>query len=598
FGLSAEEKKRILFIDSYHQGYTWSDGVTQGVLEILADQAVNLKIHHMDTKRNRDEKFKQAAAQKAREVITEFQPDVVIACDDNAAKYLIAPYYKDSNLPIVFCGINWDAAEYGFPASNITGMIEVEMIEPLIAQLRKLALGERIGYLSIKSLSGRKVTDHYQKKFGITLDKLYFVESYSEWKQRYRQLQNEVDMLVLGNPQGMSGWDESDFIQMVQREARIPSGTTASWRTRFSLIAYIRIAEEQGRYAATTALKILDGTPASEIPVVQNKEGRLIINLGLADAQGITFNPSLVRHADIIYPYGNKRILFIDSYHQGYTWSDGLLEGIQSVLKHSGIDLKTIRLNTKLKPLESDIKAAVENALSHIEQFKPDLIIACDDNAMKYLVQPFFKDAKTPVVFCGINWDASVYGLPYKNTTGMIEVDAIELLLSQLKKYAKGDRIGILGVNRTSARKIVAFIRNQLKISIEKQYLVETFEQWQTAYSALQHETDMVLVLNFIGISNWDQKASVEHASREIKVPVGAIVPWTMQHALIGYIKSPQEQGSWAAKTALRIIDGTSPDRVPMVKNSEFELVLNGQLLKRLNLVIDKALYSRARIIE
>ncbi len=147
FASAAERTPRILFIDSYHEGYTWSDGVTEGILQILEHQAVELKIHHMDSKRNRDEAFIIAAAKKARQVIDEFKPDVVIACDDNAAKYLIAPFYKTSDLPIVFCGINRDAKTYGFPTRNITGMIEVDMIEPLIKQLRQYAKGKRIGYL-------------------------------------------------------------------------------------------------------------------------------------------------------------------------------------------------------------------------------------------------------------------------------------------------------------------------------------------------------------------------------------------------------------------------------------------------------------------
>jgi hypothetical protein len=52
----------------------------------------------MDTKRNTDDHFKKNAAQKGKSVIEEYNPDIVIAADDNASKYLIVPYFKDASL--------------------------------------------------------------------------------------------------------------------------------------------------------------------------------------------------------------------------------------------------------------------------------------------------------------------------------------------------------------------------------------------------------------------------------------------------------------------------------------------------------------------
>ena len=56
--------KRVLFIDSYHAGYPWSDGITAGIQQVLADKDVELRIHRMDTKRNGSEEFKKQAAMK------------------------------------------------------------------------------------------------------------------------------------------------------------------------------------------------------------------------------------------------------------------------------------------------------------------------------------------------------------------------------------------------------------------------------------------------------------------------------------------------------------------------------------------------------
>ena len=116
---------RFLFIDSYPQGYAWSDGITDGIKEVLNGQDVELKIHRMDTKRNPSDNFKVRAAASAKAVIEGFAPDVVIASDDNASKYLIMKYCKDARTPFVFCEVNYTADAHGFPYSNVTGMLEV-----------------------------------------------------------------------------------------------------------------------------------------------------------------------------------------------------------------------------------------------------------------------------------------------------------------------------------------------------------------------------------------------------------------------------------------------------------------------------------------
>ena len=52
-------EKKVLFIDSYHEGYDWSDGITRGVKSVLEGSGVNLKVIRMDTKRNNSEEFKR-----------------------------------------------------------------------------------------------------------------------------------------------------------------------------------------------------------------------------------------------------------------------------------------------------------------------------------------------------------------------------------------------------------------------------------------------------------------------------------------------------------------------------------------------------------
>ena len=94
--------KKILYVDSYHEGYAWSDGITNGIKAGLDGTGVELKVFRMDTKRNADEGFKKEAALKAKTMIEAFAPDVVIASDDNASKYLIMPISRTPAWPSCF----------------------------------------------------------------------------------------------------------------------------------------------------------------------------------------------------------------------------------------------------------------------------------------------------------------------------------------------------------------------------------------------------------------------------------------------------------------------------------------------------------------
>nr|MDJ0882488.1 hypothetical protein [Gammaproteobacteria bacterium] len=183
--LMADTAKKVLFINSYHEGYEWSDGVESGIEQTLAEKPVTLKKFYMDTKRQRKpEQIKQAAF-AAKDAIDRFQPDVVITADDNAAKHIIQPFYKNADVPFVFCGVNWDASVYGFPYQNTTGMEEVSLIHSLHNQLREYADGERIGIISINAVSGHRNAAHFEKNLGKAFDRQVYVDTFDEWKQGF-----------------------------------------------------------------------------------------------------------------------------------------------------------------------------------------------------------------------------------------------------------------------------------------------------------------------------------------------------------------------------------------------------------------------------
>ncbi len=92
---------------------------------------------------------------------------------------------------------------------------------------------------------------------------------------------------------------------------------------------------------------------------------------------------------DTEHRLNTKRVIFIDSYYYpAYEWAAREVNGARSILESAEVEMKVISMDTKHNPDEDYIKAAALKAKAEIERYKPDLIIACDDNASKYLVQP------------------------------------------------------------------------------------------------------------------------------------------------------------------------------------------------------------------
>lgn len=285
--------KKILFIDSYHIGFPASREMRIGINKVLKKTEANLRVFEMDTKRNPEESYIKKVALEAKQLIDRFQPDVVILSDDNAAKFLLKPYFRNADLPFVFCGINWDASVYGLPYKNTTGMIEVALVSEIYRHLKKYAQGERVGFLGGDRFSERKNRRYYQQRFAIPFAKTYFAKTFSQWKTYFLKLQNEVDMAMLTTHTGIPDWNDAQARAFVEKNIAIPIGTEHEWEMPFALIGVTKDFAEMGSWAAQAALSILDGVPPSHIPMSANKKGRLYFNLRLAKKLGIKEIPSL-----------------------------------------------------------------------------------------------------------------------------------------------------------------------------------------------------------------------------------------------------------------------------------------------------------------
>ncbi len=290
---------RCLYVSSYHSGYEWNDGIERGMDAVLQGKC-ELKKFYMDGKRHLDSDFAKAKALEAKEFIDTWKPDVVIAADDNASKYLIMPYFKDAAVPVVFCGLNWTAEPYGYPYRNATGMIEVGPIEPLSAEVRVTVKNARRGVF----LSADEFTQH--KEYAMTRERYLRlgievthtpVRTMADWEAGFTAAQAKADFLVIGNNAGINDWDRERAQRYAHEHGRRFTVAYIEWMAPYAMLTMAKIADEQGEWAGKAALLILNGTPPSKIPIVANRRWSMYVNNKLLDKAGLRLSPEILRKA-------------------------------------------------------------------------------------------------------------------------------------------------------------------------------------------------------------------------------------------------------------------------------------------------------------
>ena len=287
--------EKCLYISSYHPGYAWSDGVERGIRTTL-DGKCEIKQFNMDTKRNKDPEYKKKTGLEAKQLIDSWKPDIVITADDNAARYVIQAHYKDSTIPFIFCGVNWTADEYGFPYTNVTGMVEVAPIYPLLEKVKELIPGAKKAiYIGADTITEKKNLARFEKalvKQDIHLDSA-LAGTMGDWLNSYTGAQ-QYDFIIIGSKSGIQDWDKEHVINTIKAQSKKLSVTNHDWMMPYTMLGFTKVPEEQGEWAAQAALSILAGVEISKIAIVPNRKWDIWTNSSLLKSTNITIPDGLI----------------------------------------------------------------------------------------------------------------------------------------------------------------------------------------------------------------------------------------------------------------------------------------------------------------
>jgi ABC-type uncharacterized transport system substrate-binding protein len=296
-----------------------------------------------------------------------------------------------------------------------------------------------------------------------------------------------------------------------------------------------------------------------------------------------------------------KKIVYVNSYHRGFPPSDQITEGVLEKLPADSFEIIAHFMDTKRNPSEEYIKNRAAEILDSINKKNPDLLIASDDNAVKYLVVPNFQGNPMPIVFCGINWTAEQYDLTNCNITGILELLPVAESILTLKSYFPNmKKLLVLNENTTTSRKtkpLLDTLLSRIGISVIQE-LVDDFEGWKSVFIDGNKTFDVIYLQTRGAIKNWDHDEALRVIDQHIKVPLVTCEDFMMPYAVFGLTQVSKEQGMWAAETAKRILRGTNPKDIPFAKNQMSTVWINISLAGKINFVPDKALLGKARIVD
>ena len=98
-----------MYINSYNNGYAWSDNTLKGIRSVLPMdiQNLNFQVEYLDAKRYETQAMKAALFAYFKAKFRNSRFDVIITSDNNALEFITE--YRDKlfpGVPVVFCGVN------------------------------------------------------------------------------------------------------------------------------------------------------------------------------------------------------------------------------------------------------------------------------------------------------------------------------------------------------------------------------------------------------------------------------------------------------------------------------------------------------------
>ncbi len=319
-----DDPHRVLLLNSYHQGYLWTDEITRGVEETLADDNIELHIEYMDTKRQFDKAYQDLLRRMLRYKHRKHRYAVIIATDNNAFDFM-----KDQGrsifdaTPVVFCGVNYLQEADVAGLENFTGVNEAMNIVGNLDLIRRLHPDcTRVVVVTDNTTTGKQNQREVQRIDTRATDAMPRIEllydvSVDALKTRLQGLDAGTVVLftifIRDRNNVFVGYEHG--LQLVCENTRVPVYAAQNFRTGPCVVGgYLTSGYDQGAVAAEKARAILNGKPAAEIPIRWDTPTRARFDYLNLKWHGIPFDrlppASEIIHQPVSFYYQYKYLIW------------------------------------------------------------------------------------------------------------------------------------------------------------------------------------------------------------------------------------------------------------------------------------------------
>ncbi|MEG3639484.1 ATP-binding protein [Magnetococcus sp. PR-3] len=269
----------ILLVQSYHQGFPWSDDLFAGIKHTLAQNRpdLRLRVEYLDTKQHHSAEHYQNLEELFQHKYQNNPPDLILTADDNAFDFIkrLRPTLFKA-IPLVFCGLNHFTPERVEGMQPITGIVEstnfdavVKLglnLHPQINQVVIIHRGDTTGQ------ANRAKFEAFADRFKKRAHFVYWQDhTLTELKKRVANLTSQSMIVsaggVINTEQGVPISSEEGVRQLSSiSQAPIYS----AWLMHVGQGAVggqILSGFSHGQSAALMGLKLLNGTPSHALPI-------------------------------------------------------------------------------------------------------------------------------------------------------------------------------------------------------------------------------------------------------------------------------------------------------------------------------------------
>jgi PAS domain S-box-containing protein len=287
-----------------------------------------------------------------------------------------------------------------------------------------------------------------------------------------------------------------------------------------------------------------------------------------------------------------KHVLVLNSYHQGLSWTDNIVKGIESVLRVEGkdIDIHYEYMDTK-RYFDEHYFAELHALYKYkYRNDKFDVVIVSDNDAFNF-ARTYHDDLfpATPVVFCGVNnyKDSMLDG--HKYFTGVVEeTDVKSTIEIALKLHPDVKRIVVVNDKTTTGiamkneiMEVVPFFKGSVGFDFLEDFDIEELQD-----DVREIPSNSIILLSVVNRDRtgnfFAYEESLAFIYKESKVPIYSFWDFYLGGGIVGgMLTSGFQQGKSAAEIALRILQGGDVAVIPVVGKSPNRYMFDSRELQR-----------------